>query len=235
MHQDLTRPLMPSETVPTTPYWNLQEPAHTHYLNALSLLLPGAEQFMMNTCQDVLGKPEWRERLSEPLIRSIEQFMLEEQAHQHAHTRYNQRLLQTGYTLSEQQSRLQDIFEELAGLPLIQRVCLMNGFEHITARLAKHVIDRPRLLTRQASPQSQLWHWHCQEEIAHQPVVTRLVSALKIPSWRLTGWTLLSCVWLYSDMRSLVGVLRRQDMAQGRLTHMRWLQSTTRLVWAMLR
>ena len=123
--------------------WNATVP-HTRVLDALSLLLPAGERFVIATLDD------WRhQRPGEvpPALRAeIDRFIREERAHQRAHQRHNAALLAAMPAAARAAGRAARASDALCRLSLPMRLALCAAFELLTAVVSRELLERSFLL-----------------------------------------------------------------------------------------
>ena len=150
---------------PTAAPWNGTVP-RTRLLDALSLLLPAGERFVIATLD------EWRagagHRMPPGLQAEIDRFIREEQAHQRAHERFIAALLAAVPAAGAAARRAERAADELAQFSLPMRLALCAAFELLTAVVSRELLQRRFLLHADAaSLPARLWRWHAREELGH--------------------------------------------------------------------
>jgi predicted metal-dependent hydrolase len=199
-------------TAPSSP-WNGTVP-RTRLFDALSLLLPSGERFVIATLE------EWRSaaraRIPSSLHAEVDRFIREERAHQRAHTRYNATILASAPGAEAPARRAAAAADELATLSLRTRLALCAAFELLTAVVSRELLERPFLLhAAQGSVQERLWRWHAKEELAHCHV------ALQAAEWGGVGRAsralalCLATAYLAFDVAVCAVRLARCDIAAG--------------------
>jgi predicted metal-dependent hydrolase len=197
--------------------WN-GDHLRTRLLDAISLLLPAGEEFVIGAVDDWL-RCEARSTGADPALRDeAQRFIDEERAHQRAHRLYNQRLAQQGLPAAELEQRIRAAVADLGSLGLPTRLALAAAFEHLTALLSQEMLaGGPWLCAAADSRSARLWRWHCAEEIGHRHVVADLVAASRVGYMRRAGCLLLATAWLGLDVARLLASLLRQDLRSGAL------------------
>ena len=182
----------------------------TRFFDALSLMLPSGEAFVIRAVTD------WLEQHPDgdaALRAQAQQFVREEQSHQRAHRLYNERLAQQGLPARELEARIEAAVAGLASLHLHTRLALAAAFEHLTAALSVQVLKGWPWLSRQADGrEARLWRWHCAEEVGHRHVVRDLAVASRVGIVRRAGCLLLASLYLGSDVARLLCGLLWQDL-----------------------
>ena len=153
-------------------FWN-QTPFRSYLFNAFSLLLPSGEQFVIRAMEDAATRlPE-----GAPLQEEVAQFVREERAHQRAHRLYNTQLAAQGYNAVALEARIGRAVQGLEqALAWKERLALAAALEYLTALISRQALRGEGWLVHNASRQSSLWRWHCEEEVAHHGVALRLLN-----------------------------------------------------------
>ena len=112
----------------------------TRFFDALSLMLPSGEAFVIRAVTDWLEDQRHGGAAGEALRAQALQFVREEQSHQRAHRLYNDRLAQQGLPARELEARIEAAVAGLAPLHLHTRLALAAAFEHLTAALSVQVL-----------------------------------------------------------------------------------------------
>ncbi|CAH0447408.1 metal-dependent hydrolase [Ralstonia syzygii] len=194
------------------PDWN-GTVVRSRLFDALSLLLPAGEAFLIETLQT------WRAQSSLPrddaLHDEIERFIREEGAHQRAHARYNAGLI-AGLPGAEAIARRADqVAAGLADLGLPMKIALAAAFEQLTALISREIVEHDTLLVDDGSPPSRLWRWHAREELGHCNVALT-VAAQGAPSrWLRRLALVLATGYLACDLVRYTWALCRCDIAAG--------------------
>jgi predicted metal-dependent hydrolase len=149
-------------------YWFDNSPFKTHFLNAMSLMIPVAEYAVIHTLretQKVLKNLE--------LKKQITHMLAQENWHSYSHRKYNQWLESIGLpaieissmwliNLTTAKKRADRILGEASWLPAV-----VAG-EHNAACFMEYVLERPALLQQMHPHFRQAWLWHSLEEIEHK-------------------------------------------------------------------
>lgn len=179
--------------------WN-GTPARSRFFDAISLLLPAAEQFLIETVE------EWRtqagDSLSAVLRSEVERFLREERAHQGVHQRYNEGLISANPEVRAHALRASQATDSLRSLDLATRMALVEAFEVLTAVLSREALERSYLLGNGTSVEARIWRWHAREELAHCHVAGQAVIALGVSRGRrLLAFTLATGFLLFDVLR----------------------------------
>ncbi|QBZ89885.1 metal-dependent hydrolase [Pseudomonas viciae] len=196
------------------PFWN-DTPIKTYLFDAFSVLLPAGEQFVISVVEKSAAQLQQTSALAEDSRR----FVAEERAHQRAHRLYNQQLEKQGFEVKQYELGIEKDLQALQSKwSLNAQLALAAAFEHVTAVISGVALRKHGLLSANASSQTRLWRWHCQEEVAHQHVTTDLLQALGIPYWqRILYFLAASALMAFDVLRHLHG-FARLDIARGRVS-----------------
>jgi uncharacterized protein len=210
-------------------HWNGGDAVRTRFFDALSILLPEGEQFVMRAAQDAAALLGTR-------ATPIQGLVDDERAHQRAHRQDQRRLLLQHGPAARLLRRVETTMSPLHDEPVASRLALAAAFEYLTVLLARRVLHRrDRWLAGSAAPQARLWRWHCTEEIAHGDVLLVLAGQHRLAYLRRIGWYLLASAYLTADaLGIMVAFLRDDRMAcgVGRRRLARELCSAARVVLA---
>lgn len=196
-------------------FWN-QTPFRSYLFNAFSLLLPSGEQFVIRAMEDAATRlPE-----GAPLQEDVAQFVREERAHQRAHRLYNTQLAAQGYNAVALEARIERAVQGLEqALAWKERLALAAALEYLTALISRQALRGEGWLVHNASRQSSLWRWHCEEEVAHHGVALRLLNEVgQVGYGRRLGLYVLASLILLGDVARHTWDFFQTDRAQGRLT-----------------
>ncbi|WP_158004249.1 metal-dependent hydrolase [Acidovorax sp. Root267] len=195
-------------------FWN-QTPFRSYLFNAFSLLLPSGEQFVIRAMEDAATHlPE-----GAPLQDEVAQFVREERAHQRAHRLYNAQLAAQGYNAIALEARIERAVQGLEhALSWRERLALAAALEYLTALVSRHALRGEGWLVHNASRQSSLWRWHCEEEVAHHGVALRMLCEVgRVGYGRRMALYVLASLILLGDVARHTWDFFQTDRAQGRL------------------
>lgn len=196
-------------------FWN-QTPFRSYLFNAFSLLLPSGEQFVIRAVEDAATHlPE-----GAPMQDEVAQFVREERAHQRAHRLYNAQLAAQGYRAVALEARIERAVQGLEqALAWKERLALAAALEYLTALISRQALRGEGWLVHNASRQSSLWRWHCEEEVAHHGVALRLLCEVgQVGYGRRLGLYVLASLILLGDVARHTWDFFQTDRVQGRLT-----------------
>lgn len=178
------------------------------FFDGLSILLPAGEELVIR----VLAQNENQA--------DVQRLCAEEQAHQRAHTLYNQSLIERGYPVDElEQNIRQALCRYSQRLSYSEQLCLVAGFEYLTALMARLVL-RGNWLRGAAPRQAKLWEWHCREELAHQHISLACLSQQRINYFHRVGIYLFAAFQLMRDIVTHVRVLSRIELQNRRTSRL---------------
>jgi hypothetical protein len=211
--------MMASDTslAPDAPlWWNAGDPVRTRFFDALSLLLPAGEQFLIDTAADWLRASESAGATPSGLAAEVRRFIAEETAHQRAHRLYNDRLARHSPARHLEQ-RIEEALGPIRQSDLSTRIALGAAFEQLTALLSAEFLREGDVwLGDGHSLQGRLWRWHCQEELDHCHVTADVMRAAGIGWCRRAAAMALSLLFIGSDVLVSVAGLCRSDRQAGR-------------------
>ena len=192
--------------------WNRTVP-RTRLFDALSLLLPAGEAFLIATLE------QWRAQAGDSLTphqqAELDRIVREERSHQRAHDRYNATLLAETPAAGKAAQRISQAPDDLAGFSMPMKMALVAAFEHLTALLSREVLERPYLLTGDDSLQSRLWRWHAREELEHSHIAIEAAEHYKVGRGRRALALTLATCYLAYDVLRCTWSLCRCDIAAG--------------------
>jgi predicted metal-dependent hydrolase len=208
---------------PAVVWWNDDHPVRTRLFDAISLMLPSAEQFLIDT---MLDWQKLHEKSDPKLQAEVRRLCTEEKTHQRAHSLYNSRMHQQGLPAKLLESRVKSFIGELYKLPLEKRILLSAAFEHLTAVFSLEVISNDHWLTKKSvAIESRLWRWHCREEIDHCHVALDLVLSRDLPSVDFFKAFFYAGFFLFIDTIFLTAALCGSDVRRGLTTRkLLWLK-----------
>ncbi|PMS22030.1 metal-dependent hydrolase [Trinickia dabaoshanensis] len=208
----MTSNLRLSTSAPSPHPWN-GTGVRSRFFDALSLLLPGGEQFLIETLES------WRASAQlgpgDELGGEIDRFIREEQAHRRAHANYNAALVDAVPHMQPLVERANAITADLAGFSAPMKLALVVAFEHLTAVLAEEIEAHPFLLVRNDSRAARLWRWHAREELGHRHVAVCVANRAGIGRGALTLALLLATLYLATDLLRYTFALCRCDVRAG--------------------
>ncbi len=183
-------PRRPDFDFSDTPKIWLSDPFKTHFMNALSVLIPYSER----TVNAILGQN--LKHISDTRLKNeIMSLIKQEGAHATMHQKSNSRLKQCGYTKI-------DFFEKLQhkSMSILRRVstdafemAIPAAFEHFTSAISRDFLaHKDKWVGSEDNESIDFAVWHSLEEIEHQAVCYDAYKALH-PSQERLVFALLFC------------------------------------------
>lgn len=199
-------------------WWNGGDALRSRLFDAISLLLPSGEAFVMAAVSEGLPVATKTESAPRGLQDEVQRFVREEQSHSRAHRLYNDRLAVHAPS-RELERRIESVMQEIAGWRLPARLALASAFEHLTAVLSKEVLRTGSVwLSSGQAPQTRLWRWHCQEELDHHHVARNVMVTAGVGRSQRVLALLTAMLFLTTDIMSMLWGLLRADLAAGRVS-----------------
>lgn len=153
-------------------YWNDQSPFKTHFLNALSIVLPDCEKFFIKTI-NLYAKD------SDNYL-ELKEFIKQESYHSLAHKKYNNWLASQGLPVNRLQNSLRRIWKLIDKyLGKKSKLAITMSVEHITVVYAYVLLQHRHLLNQMHPHFERIWRWHAIEEIEHKSVAANIWYANK--------------------------------------------------------
>jgi len=149
-------------------YWFDNSPFKTHFLNAVSIVIPASENVVIHTLK------ETRPLLTDPVLKEqVGEMIAQENWHSFSHRKYNEWLTRIGLPAPElavwyvgTMQRIKRAVDSKIGpkawLPLI--VC----GEHNAVCMMEYFLERPKLFAQMHPHFRQAWLWHFVEELEHK-------------------------------------------------------------------
>lgn len=182
-------------------YW-LGDPFATHFMNALSVLVPYSER----TVIDIIRK--YQHKISDPkLQKEIAALIKQEGRHTFEHYRCNKALAGCGYSEIRRYERIQQVFIRLLRKidASLWELSMPAAFEHFTSAISKAFIRRQHAWTAgKANTAIAFTGWHALEELEHQAVCFDVFSAIKKKTWLLSVY--LIALWIPATALSIYGI-----------------------------
>ena len=156
------------ERINTMPkVWWSKNTIMTHFFNSLSVLLPVGEAFFIKSV-----KHYEKEITKKSLLQDVRLFLNQEAQHNKEHGAwYNGMIRSQGYDLFS----VGKTFKLFMGygqkhlLP-IHLLAFTVASEHVTAVLARVVLNNPKWLSGASEEYRRIWLWHAFEELEHKSV-----------------------------------------------------------------
>jgi uncharacterized protein len=211
----LTQPLAADDS---SLWWNGGDALRSRLFDAISVLLPSGEAFVIAAVSDGLQDLHQHQAIPKDLAQEVERFIREERSHTRAHRLYNDRLAAHAPSRALEH-HLETVMRPLADWPLHTRLALASALEHLTAVLSKEALRAGSVwLSPGETPQTRLWHWHCQEELAHHQVARDVMTAAGVSRTRRVMTLAMAMLFLTTDIIAMLWHLLRADLAAGRIS-----------------
>ncbi len=169
----------------------LADPIKTHFLNALSILIPQSERIVNEIMRQQLTC------INDPTLKKEVQILIkQERAHALMHRQSNNTLKQH-YPLITYFEKIQTgvMNQILKWSSPAFTLALPAAFEHFTAAVSRHFLTHHNNWTQGKQNQAiEFVNWHCLEEIEHQAVCLDVYKTEYSSGWRIV-WVLL-LFWL---------------------------------------
>jgi len=166
----------------------------TAFMNALSMSFPLGEQMFIDSLRAVP-----LETIADAGMRAeVKDFVGQEASHRFVHEQVNAELARQGYPYTLE-PRMRRRVQQIARLPVLDRVAITCALEHYTAMLADYVLRHPHWL-EQAEPEMRtLWSWHAAEETEHKAVAFDVYRAAGGGYAKRVWWYLYASVIFWID------------------------------------
>jgi predicted metal-dependent hydrolase len=150
----------------TTAHHCAGNPVTSHLWNALSLLAPHTEAFLIRAMKQA------RESVSDPELRAqVDAFLAQEALHTRHHNRLNIRLGELGYDVDSAGTAIASGLRELTDKSSPRSaLALVIAGEYVIYAISRAVLEEPALLEGAAPEVRRLLEWHALEEMEHQSV-----------------------------------------------------------------
>jgi uncharacterized protein len=198
-------------------WWNGGNVWRSRFFDAISVLLPSGEAFVMAAVSDGLRDIHRHQEMPQGLAQEVERFIREERSHTRAHRLYNDRLAAHAPS-RELEHRIEAVMRPMMDWPLPTRLALASALEHLTAVLSTEVLRADSVwLSPGETAQTRLWRWHCQEELDHHHVARDVMVAAGVGRIRRSLALVSALLFLSTDIMAMLWHLLRADLAAGRI------------------
>jgi predicted metal-dependent hydrolase len=212
-------------------------PLTSHLWNALSLLAPHTEAFLIRAMKQA------RESVTDPDLRAqVDAFLSQEALHTRHHTQLNARLGELGYDVDSAGKVIASVLRELTDKSSPRSaLALVIAGEYVIYAISRAVLEEPRLLEGSSPEVRRLLEWHALEEMEHQSVACDVYRHLygEGPRHRLLHVRALhrACRVLAIALRRAEAQLLRSDPQpepRDRRAHALYMFWSPGLVWNVL-
>ncbi|MCC6477795.1 MAG: metal-dependent hydrolase [Sphingomonadaceae bacterium] len=145
-------------------HWVRGDMFATAFLNALSVVFPRGEAFMIEALHP------WRDRTEGALQRDIATFIEQEAAHSREHVGFNRAIIEAGYDIEALDRAIKQFVSFFAGCGEITKLGATMCIEHLTAIVAAEILKNREHLEGTDLELRKLWLWHAIEEVEHKAV-----------------------------------------------------------------
>lgn len=204
-------PLEESDPLPR--YWCAGDPFETRFLEAMSLLAPEVERFVISAVRANAA------RVGEAAIaRECRAFIREEADHSRVHNAFNRRLAGQEIDLSRVLSRVRGLmtFAE-RWLPASGRLAIAAACEHLSALLSLWYLRAARKDEIASAETRRMFECHAREEIAHRAFVfdlLRRAGGANLAA-RVVALSAVSLAGLWCTLRLVADLSRRDAPRDG--------------------
>jgi len=148
-------------------YWCRNEPFATHILDALSSVFPVGEAFFVRAVMHYADRVK-----DDPKLRAeVRAFAGQEGRHRYEHDRHMEMLVEHGYTGLATRNRIVDKMLHWSNKwQPVTSLTATASVEHLTAILARALLNDDRMVYGMDPRMKQLWQWHALEEAEHKAV-----------------------------------------------------------------
>lgn len=214
--------------------WHPAGPAHSLFMDTLSVFFPTGERFFINSLRP------YRDKLADPeLVKAVTAFIGQEGMHGREHMEYNAKLAGAGLPVDQQETLVDQILDfTKARLAPEYQLAVTVALEHLTAILGDVLLREPRLLEGAEPEFAALWRWHALEETEHKAVAfdvfeqmvgkgprAYVIRATALVTSTLMFWALVYPFWIQNlaarrqlgNWRSILNALKWQWLSPGGL------------------
>ena len=140
----LSRDFRASKPLVANRHWVRGDPFATAFYNALSVVFPAGETFMIPSI-----KP-WQKKSPPALARQIRAFAEQEAGHSREHDVMNDSLTDAGYDIAPLEKVIQQFVHRFKNSSDLTRLCTTMCIEHITAIVAAELMEKDHHLAGSA-------------------------------------------------------------------------------------
>ncbi|MBK7163008.1 MAG: metal-dependent hydrolase [Sphingomonadales bacterium] len=147
-----------------TRHWVRGDMFATAFLNALSVVFPRGETFMIEALLP------WRDRAEGQLAKDISTFITQEAAHSREHVGFNKAIIDAGYDIEALDRAIKQFVSFFSGCGEVTKLGATMCIEHLTAIVAAEILKNREHLEGTDLELRKLWIWHAIEEVEHKAV-----------------------------------------------------------------
>lgn len=154
--------------------WHSDDPAISHFYDALSLTFPQGERFFIDSVR------LFADQITDPdLARDVKAFYAQEATHSREHMSYNALLGAHGMDMSGLERLLEKVIKwSKKWMPTKDQLALTCAYEHYTALFAESILGDERVMADAHPFYRDLWMWHAMEEEEHKAVAFNVYQAV---------------------------------------------------------
>jgi predicted metal-dependent hydrolase len=149
---------------PAARHWVRGDMFATAFLNALSVVFPRGEAFMIEALHP------WLKRTDGQLRRDIATFIEQEAAHSREHVGFNRAIVDAGYDIEALDRAIKKFVSFFAGSGEVTKLGATMCIEHLTAIVAAEILKNREHLEGTDLELRKIWLWHAIEEVEHKAV-----------------------------------------------------------------
>jgi uncharacterized protein len=147
-----------------TRHWVRGDMFATAFLNALSVVFPRGEAFMIEALLP------WKSRVDGQLAIDISTFIAQEAAHSREHVGFNKAIIDAGYDIEALDQAIKQFVSFFADSGELTKLGATMCIEHLTAIVAAEILKNREHLEGTDLELRKLWLWHAVEEVEHKAV-----------------------------------------------------------------
>lgn len=146
--------------------WNANGLHFTQFLNTLSIFFPAGERFFIDSVR------RYRYQIDDPELKeAVRNFIGQEGLHSREHIEYNQAMADAGLPVERYEAQVKALLDNVRkSLPGSLQLAATCALEHLTAIMAKAVLEQKQTLEGADERYKALWQWHALEETEHKGV-----------------------------------------------------------------
>jgi uncharacterized protein len=148
----------------TERHWVRGDKFATAFLNALSVVFPRGEAFMIEALHP------WKARTEGQLAEAIATFIEQEAAHSREHIAFNKAVIDAGYDIEPLDRAIKQFVAFFADSGALTKLGATMCIEHLTAIVAAEILRDREHLEGTDLELRKLWLWHAVEEVEHKAV-----------------------------------------------------------------
>jgi predicted metal-dependent hydrolase len=145
-------------------WWLNGDPVATAWHNGLSVSFPIGEVFFIEHVK------AHRDSAPPTLESEIRAFTRQEVNHAREHAAFNRAVTDAGYDVSGIERRLAGKLSITKERSSTVNLAATMALEHLTAVMARHILEHPGHYENASGETGPLWRWHMAEEIEHKGV-----------------------------------------------------------------